>query len=400
VGVNYNRAVGWGLLLAALAWAARVDAWSLGELNYSTAGATARIFVRHSLVVLFIIALLQLLVARAAQQARTPNAGYLLGCRFTAGGAIAWAAGTVGSAFLPGTLWLLPLSGLLGLAGFALLWRNLASAGLDGRLPPALRVLLPVIGLGMALDVVMSVAIVLPTSALADYFGVAAGLRLRMLRLGRVAAAALPILAFLYDVAAARRELATGVVRIGRWAMLLGAVGMPVLLVLAATVSFELKYALTLPVGAVVLGTWIAAWLAWQAAARFVAASWALIGLSLGVGQWLGTFAFDGPLPAPAFLGAYSGFPRQLVRAMHTYGVLFGMMGICAAHELAAAPGAARRRSGAAIFASGAVLAIAAAALRISGTIPPSLLGLGPGLAAVGLALVVMPLMPAKPSLK
>jgi len=390
VRTNFNRAIGWGLLLAGLAWAARVDAWSLGEPSLSGGAVAARVLVRHSLVVLFLHGLLQLLVARLAQRPQTPSATLALGCRLTAASAIAWGAGTVGGAFFLGALWLLPVAGAAGLAGYLLLWSSLDRIGLNEPIPITLPRLLPVICLGLALDAVMAAATVLPASGLAGWFGPADGLRLRMLRLGRVASAALPVLAFLYEQAAPSEASPRARV-IGRWGHFVGAVGMPLLLFASAAVSFDLKYLLPLPVGAVVVGTWIAAWQAWRSGRMFAAGSWLLTALSMAVGQWMGAFAFDGPFAAPAFLGGYSDFARHLVRAAHTNGIVFGMIGIYAVAEVEAAP-TPRRRFGLGLFAAGVVAALATETLRAGGAVPAAWLAVGPAIAAAGLALVVLPL--------
>jgi hypothetical protein len=45
-------------------------------------------------------------------------------------------------------------------------------------------------------------------------------------------------------------------------------------------------------------------------------------------------YAFGGPLPSPAFLGAYNDIGRRLVRLGHAYLIILGLLSILVSREL------------------------------------------------------------------
>jgi hypothetical protein len=147
------------------------------------------------------------------------------------------------------------------------------------------------------------------------------GVRLRMLRLARVAAIAVPLLLLLYPVAPPRLE------RPRRWGLTLlrmGALTMAPILAAAGLTWTGLKYLLPLPADTTLAGAGIAAWLAWRSGSAAERAGWSIVSGSMAVGLLVGGFAFDGPLAAPAFLGAYGDGPRWLLRQAHVYAILLG----------------------------------------------------------------------------
>lgn len=147
------------------------------------------------------------------------------------------------------------------------------------------------------------------------------GVRLRMLRLARVASLALPLFLLLYPSCTGSSRLR----RFGAAALRLGAATMAPTLAAGALVHPALKYLLGIPADATLLGAAVAAWLTRQqpGCARW---GWGLIFLSMIVGLLLGGFAFNGPLPPPPLLAAYGDWARQAVRAGHVAAILAGIV--------------------------------------------------------------------------
>jgi hypothetical protein len=164
------------------------------------------------------------------------------------------------------------------------------------------------------------------------------GLRRRFLRLAAAAALTLPVLALLYPGASGSDAAAPPILRWGRLALVAGAVGMPALLLAAALASPRLKYLLPLPADAVFGGTLVAAWWTPRRVARPPAGplsrlevyGWRLVAMSMALGLLMGTFAFEGPLPAAAFLDGYGDHVRRLIRQAHGGSILLGLAGILA----------------------------------------------------------------------
>src|SRR5260370_2658918 len=108
---------------------------------------------------------------------------------------------------------------------------------------------------------------------------------------------------------------------------------MPLILAVAAFTTVEAKYLLPIPAQATMWGTLAAAWLARRWARPLELWGWLLIALSMAVGLLMGMYAFDGPMPDPAFLGAYNDFPRRLCRLGHAYCIVFGLLCLFLARE-------------------------------------------------------------------
>ncbi len=198
-GGRWNGFIGRILLVAGFIWAAWLDPWSLSQRDPAVLAGSPRMAARQAQAVVLGMAFLQLIVAGAvAGNARAwpqRGASWLTGLGtllYTAGYALA-------SAWSP-SVWLIPAGALLNLGGFALL---LAQLGRGGS-PRIWRLVLPVICLGMLLDVVMGLFTVNPEQFLPAYLGPEDGVRLRMLRLARAAAIALPVVALFYEGLAAR----------------------------------------------------------------------------------------------------------------------------------------------------------------------------------------------------
>jgi hypothetical protein len=110
--------------------------------------------------------------------------------------------------------------------------------------------------------------------------------------------------------------------------MIGGTIGMPAILAAACFIDVQIKYLLPLPAFAMTGGVVIALGLACQEASRLEQGGWLLIAVSMSIGLFVGLYAFDGPLPAPAFAGSYNDFTRRLMRLGHAYCIVLGLLAI------------------------------------------------------------------------
>ena len=164
--------------------------------------------------------------------------------------------------------------------------------------------------------------------------GAADSVENRLLRLGAMAAFAVPMLVLLaagelqQPAPVDANRLAKLLVR---WEPLLFAIGVTTLaglLVAAAFVNRELTW--LSPLGA---DTTVAACAAAAIRARWRADSlafgaWLLVCAGLAVGLLMGIYSFGGPIPAPAFLSDYNALPRVLLRDGHVMLLVLGIAGI------------------------------------------------------------------------
>jgi hypothetical protein len=273
---------------------------------------------------------------------------------------------------------LIPVGALFNAAGFGLLLRSHLRKGAELEL----RLALGAVVFGMLLDAGMGLVFVRP-DLLAAYLGPEDGVRLRMLRLARVASIALPIQALLYERLCSNAPSGR-LVRWGGMALAWGAVGMPVVLTAAALGSLGLKYLLPAPADAVLFGTGVAVWLAFRGPALPARCGWTLLLASMVLGQLMGGYAFDGPLPAPPAFTGYLDFARSLARIGHAYAIQLGLLALFADEV---APGPARQ-FGYHLLAVGSAFTLAAMTLVASGLLPG--VWLAPGPALVALAVVVL----------
>lgn len=371
-GNSANRILGWGMVALGFLWAAGLDPWALGTRG---ADGVVRLAVRQAHGVLLAMGFLQLLAARlsGSQSEGSATAGWL-----TAAGAVIYSAGHVLHLHYPALGWLIPVGALLNVAGFGRLLRVhlRAGAALEVRLA------LTAVVFGMLLDAGVGLGSLRP-DLLAACLGPEDGVRLRMLRLARVASIALPIQAILFD------RLRQGgserrVVRWGGLALATGAIGMPLVLTAAALGSQILKYLLPLPADAVLFGAGVAVWLAFRGQSLMARWGWSLLLVSMLVGQLMGGYAFDGPLPAPPAFTGYLDFVRTLARIGHAYAILLGLLALFAA-ELEPSP---HRRVGLTLLALGSALTLTAMVLVATGLLAGG--WLAPGPAIVALAAVIL----------
>ena len=241
------------------------------------------------------------------------------------------------------------------------------------------KAILPILCLGMLLDAVMGLSRAAPAALPLDFLGPEDGVRLRMLRLARAAVTALSVTAFLYQGLAARVGPARPVVRGGQVALWVGVLCMPTVLAGAAFLSLEIKYLLPIPALASFAGAGAGFGLAVRWARPLEAWGWGLIAASMAAGLLMGLYAFDGPLPAPAFLGAYNDWPRRLSRLGHAYCILFGLLSIFLARAAPVGRGAA---AGWLVAACGAATLLMIALVGM-GLLPTEALAAGPAAVAV-----------------
>lgn len=266
---------------------------------------------------LFCLAIVDLTMSRmtlrsgvAAGAARLLSAGSLI----YAGGVLFASVSVAG--------WLMPLGTLGVLLGLALACGKPAG-GWNG---PERQVLAGLMFAGVALDGAMTLANLAPLSAWAMYLGPAEALRFRLLALARVAAMTLPALALLHQQAVRRRVLAAPGTCWSGLGLHAGAVLMPSVLALAALLDAAWKYLLPVPALMIFLGACSATRLARRPGSRLEYSAWVLIAGSMGLGLLMGLYAFDGPLPAPDFLGAYGAAVRSFVRQAHGFAIVAGIL--------------------------------------------------------------------------
>ena len=64
------------------------------------------------------------------------------------------------------------------------------------------------------------------------------------------------------------------------------------------------------------------------------AVGWTSLAVGVATGLVMGLWSFDGPLPTPAWLGAYADLPRRLARLGHIAFIGLGILNILLAQEL------------------------------------------------------------------
>ena len=142
----------------------------------------------------------------------------------SASGAVLYAAGYALGVFWQACLWVVLCGSLLNLCGFLfLVW-----VGPSGRYAYALKLGLPVVCFGMLLDLLSGLAATYPNLFIPAYLGAEDGVRLRMLRLARVAVIALCVLTLLYQGLAQQKTPQRRFTEWGHLSLLCGTIGMPI----------------------------------------------------------------------------------------------------------------------------------------------------------------------------
>jgi hypothetical protein len=371
--LGWNALIGRLLLVTAFLWAAWLDPWSLSERDPAALPGSAQMAARQAQAVIVGMAFLQFIVAAALDTGdwvRERRAVSLL----TGAGALLYAAGYTLAPVARPAVWLILVGALLNFVGFALL---LLRAGRG-----VWRIVLAVICLGMALDAVMGLFTLNEDMFLPAYLGPADGVRLRMLRLARAAAIALPAVALLYESLAARAAN-DRLARTGRVLLWCGVATMSATLAVAAFTDVRVKYLLTVPGPTTFAGTCVGVALAWRYANPLETWGWLLVAASMGIGLLMGLYAFDGPLPAPEFLGGYSDFARRLSRLAHSYCIVLGLLSVFVARE----PNRETRRWGVPLLLGGTVVTLLVQAGVAAEWLPVVALSVGPVLLALAIVL-------------
>jgi hypothetical protein len=304
-----NRTIGWILLVGGLASAPWLDATTISEVVG--------------------MAVLQIAAARALSLPAQTLALRQPAVWLTVLGSLAYATGKTLLSAWSGRDWLIPAGVLMCFAGFlTLLWKDIRCGAARER-----RVVLATICLAMLLAVGVELIGASPDLTLGPHPGTEGDLRLRLLRLAQVGVMMLPALTLLHQELAAKRKPHTGDVEWPLISLSVGTLGMPAILAVAAVTHTGVKFLLPVPAIALFAGTASALWLARRHARPLERWSWLLITLSMLGGLVMGLYAFDGPFPAPDFIGGYTNPVRRVIRLAHAYPIVFGVMGIVFSRE-------------------------------------------------------------------
>lgn len=156
----------------------------------------------------------------------------------------------------------------------------------------------------------------------------------RLMRLAGVACIALPLLTLMVgELRLGPGALPpTGTTRsVVNWAerlALFGAALMPTVLLASALVAVDFKYLLAIPATAAWAAALACAWVAFQSRRVPELLMWSTLALSFSMGQLMGMYSFDGPLPTPAFIGSYEAEVRVALRWFHIATASGGVLGL------------------------------------------------------------------------
>jgi hypothetical protein len=381
------------LLFVGFVWAIWLDPWSLSETDPAALLGSPSMAARHAQAVVVGMAVLQLIIAAALGAGGERRKARCAVALLSGLGASVYSAGYALAPFAPPAVWLIPAGALLNLAACALLFTVVGRGPGTG----VWRVILPVICLGMVLDAAMGLFAAEPAWFLPSYLGPPDGVRMRMLRLARAAAIALPAVTLLFEGLAARAASGRPLARQGRALLWTGVATMSTILAVAAFTSLLAKFLLAVPALTTFAGTCVAVALAHRHARPLEVWGWVLVASSMGGGLLMGLYAFAGPFPDPVFLGAYNDFPRRLVRLGHAYCIVLGLVAIFLARELdSARPISWSRRAGVPLLLAGTTITLIVISLVAFAELPPSWLAVGPALVAPALVLCLQPLLASR----
>ncbi|WP_182870334.1 hypothetical protein [Stieleria mannarensis] len=373
-----NRLQGWTTLLIGLALSAALDPWLLSAVNSDVGGGLA---VRHAHGVVIAMAFLQLAMAHLLSTSAFERPARTIAALLTAVGAACYSTGYALALWQPALHGLVLLGSLVNFSGFAFLcW-----IGPTGTYARQIRMILPVACFGMLLDFMAGLRPILPADWIQEQLGSEDGVRLRMLRLARVAAIALSVLTLLYYGIARRGGTDRGKARLGGISLATGAVGMPLILALACFTTIHAKYLLAIPSTAVVIGVYLGLFFSLKHGDMLERWGWLLIAASTSVGMLIGLYAFEGPFPTPEFMGSYNQLPRRLTRMAHSYSIVLGMMSILLARELANRQDINETaKAGVQLFLAGCVVMLTLLLLATVVEMPPMAFPTGPILTLAG----------------
>jgi hypothetical protein len=383
-----DRAIGWALIAGLFVAASWFDPLILSERNSAdlttslkTTATTAQPMIAVMAFLLLVVP--HLLTSLEHQLTRRKVISWLTGT-----GTVSCVVGYLASPWWPTATGLIPGGALMVLIGFTLILCWAPAVWADRNL----RIMSLTIGFAMMLVTAMGLFQWDAELFLPAYLGYEDGFRMRMLRLARVAAIALPLLSILYDGIAYQDHPETWLARWGGVAMVFGAIGLPVVLASASLTLVGLKLLLPLPAHAILAGTLCAAWRARKHGDSLELCGWLLIASSMAAGMFMGLYAFLLPPLSLHSLADYNDLTRRLIRLAHIYGVLNGMVMIFVARELrGAAESSWTRRFGVPLLPGATLITVVAILFSAGFRLPPAVLGIGPALAALGIVLSVEP---------
>ena len=380
-----NTIVGWLLMLTGLLATAALDPWYFRGTSVPDADQLPHM-ARHAQGVLLAMTLLQLAVGRLLAVAPFPSATQRGVALLTLAGAIIYAIGYTLALILEQAGWAVLVGSLLNFAGFAIC----LIVGPTGEHAARIRVVLLAACFGMLLDFVAGLFLIMPIEiplGIGQYDEV----RVRMLRLARVAAIALSVLTLLYVGLTTRDGKQTDWQRFGERMLVGGAIGMPSILAAACFISLYLKYLLPLPATAVFIGVGIATATAKKSASVLELWGWALILASVSVGMLMGMYAFAGPLPTPSMLGDYLELARQRSILAHSYAIVLGIASIFVARRISAENAKQMlTKAGVSLLIAGSVISVAVLVVGIGMAVPAGLHAIGPLASFAGIACVLI----------
>ena len=384
-----NRYIGWVLLISAFGCAIWLDPLLLSERTSSESVGNSGAAALQIQTIVIVMAFLQLVTAELVMVPSLPPLARRFSSLLTGLGMGIFAAGYALSGRWASAPWLVALGALMSLTGFvSILWGNFR-----WRESLGLRIVLPMICAGMILGVVMSLFEIYPEQYLPSYVGPEDGLRLRMLRMARVAVFVLSVLILLFELSTAQADPYSRAVRWGRTAMICGTIGIPIILTAAGLTLIELKVLLPIPANAMFAGTLCAVWLSRRYARPLEFWGWSLIALGMGAGLLMGLYAFDGPLPSSKFFGAYHDLPRRLIRLSHIYCVVLGLVTIFVSRELNKTQHFNWPQwMGERLLILGSLTTVGVILLLTGFDLPPEMLAVGPALVTTGIVLCVGPI--------
>ena len=379
---QFNRVLGWSMLILGIGGMIFSEPWIFASEDPAALIGSSQMQLRHAQGVLLAMALLQLVI------------GYVLNTNTFSGSFRSWASLLTGLAAITYTggyvlLLLFSFGGTLVLLGSLLNLTVFAWAlrrEIGGIAATQIRLILVVLCFGMCLDLVSGLITVFPDVFHPAWLGSQDDVRLRMLRLARVAGIGLPVLTLLFFDLVDRTRATGRIVDLGQRGFVVGAMAMPSTLAMACFFFVEIKYLLTIPSTAVCVGSLVACVVSWKHGAWLEKFAWIVITLSLFGGMITGMYAFDGPFPAPESVAHYQVTARRLMRVGHAFAIVFGMLSLFIAQRLRAPQwGGPMNQIGVVFYLSGMALSLAMMAAFVFAGVPHWSLGIGPATMLIGL---------------
>ncbi len=382
---HLNRVFGWSLLVIGLVAAALLDPWIFADSVTIEFANSMKPMVRHAQGVVLGMAFLQLAMGTLLATPAFPSAARRTAALLTGGGAAIYTTGYLLGLESSTFRWLVLVGSSLNFAGFAYLM-CLSPAG---EYAQKIKMMLPIAAFGMLLDFTAGLIFVFPEHSVLSYLGPDDGLRLRMMRLARVAVIALSVITLLYQGLAFRTS-SQRLAEPGGWSLICGAIGMPLILAAACFTTVSLKYLLIFPATAVSIGVFVGLWLAIREGALLEQAGWMLIAGSIGFGLLMGLYSFDGPLPTPEFIGDYNELARRLIRLAHSYAIVLGMLSIFLAREMAMVETKRGTSWGTSLFLLGSLTTLGVLVTQTIVPLPTAALYAGPAITVIGIMMCLV----------